>query len=171
MEQREYVEREVVAIDPLLARRAVPARVVEELFRSERSRLTRLATAITLDRSLSEEIVQEAFAGLFRQHVRVDNHAAYLQRSVVNLSLKALRRREVASRHVLDPAPVTGIPELDETWAVVMTLPARQRAAVILRFWCDLSEAEIAEQMGWPAGTVKSTLHRALRQLKGRVTR
>ncbi len=171
MEQQDHIERSGVSIDPLLRARAVPAPLVETLYRSERLRLTRLATAITLDRSLAEEIVQDAFAGLFRHRGQVENPPAYLQRSVVNLCLKALRRRKVASRLMLDPAPVTGIPELDETWSVVMTLPARQRAVVVLRFWCDLGEADIAHAMGWPVGTVKSTLHRALRELKERVTR
>ena len=171
VEQQDQVEQVGVVIDPLLRARSAPAPVVEALYRSERVSLTRLATAITLDRSLAEEIVQDAFAGLFRRRVGVENPAAYLHRSVVNLCLKALRRRKVASRLALDPAPVTGIPELDETWSVVMTLPARQRAVVVLRFWCDLGEADIAQVMGWPAGTVKSTLHRALRELKEKVTR
>ena len=164
--EQDHVERSEVSIDPLLRVRSTSAPAVEALYRSERLRLTRLATAITLDRSLAEEVVQDAFAGLFRRHAHVENPAGYLQRSVVNLCLKALRRRKVASRLVLDPAPVTGIPELDETWSVVLTLPARQRAVVVLRFWCDLGEADIADVMGWPAGTVKSTLHRALRELK-----
>ena len=171
MEKQDHVERSGVSIDPLLAVRSAQAPVVEALYLSERSRLTRLATAITLDRSMAEEIVQDAFAGLFRRHAQVENPAGYLQRSVVNLCLKALRRRKVAARVMLDPAPVTGIPEFDETWSVVRTLPARQRAVVVLRFWGDLGEADIAEAMGWPTGTVKSTLHRALRELRGKVTR
>jgi RNA polymerase sigma factor (sigma-70 family) len=61
---------------------------------------------------------------------------------------------------------VTNLPDLNETWVAVTKLPARQRAVVALRFWSDMSEVEIANALGWPAGTVKSTLHRALKQLR-----
>jgi RNA polymerase sigma factor (sigma-70 family) len=153
--------------DPLLRRQEpAPAVDIDRLYRDHRVRLTRLATAITLDRTLAEEVVQDAFAGLHRNATAVTKPLAYLQRSVVNLSIKVLRRRAVASRHTLDPAPVTNVPELDETWDVVTRLPARQRAVVLLRYWEDLSERDIADILGWPAGTVKSTLHRTLRRLK-----
>jgi RNA polymerase sigma factor (sigma-70 family) len=84
----------------------------------------------------------------------------------VNLSLKVLRRRKVAERY---PTPVAGAalePEIAEAWDAVVRLPPRQRAVVALRYWNDLSEAEIVEYLGWPPGTVKSTLHRALKRLK-----
>ena len=61
---------------------------------------------------------------------------------------------------------MTDIPEIDETWQAVARLPVRQRAVVTLRFWEDLPEMEIAAALSWPAGTVKSTLHRALKRLK-----
>jgi RNA polymerase sigma factor (sigma-70 family) len=48
----------------------------------------------------------------------------------------------------------------------VTKLPVRERAVVVLRYWQDLSEADIANALGWPRGTVKSTLHRALNRLK-----
>lgn len=157
--------------DPLIARRPRPAvNRVEVLYRAHRVRLTRLACAITLDRSLAEEVVQDAFAGLNRHGQHVSNPEGYLQRSVVNLSIKLLRRRSVAARHQLDPAPVTSIPELDETWNVVKELPPRQRAVIVLRYWNDLSEEDIAQTLGWPKGTVKSTLHRALDHLRKGLT-
>lgn len=154
-------------VDPLLARRQPASAIdVDALYRLHRTRLTRLAAAIALDHSLAEEVVQDAFAGLHRHRADVENPEAYLQRSVVNLGIKLLRRRAVAGRHPLPVAPVTDNPEVDETWAVVCRLPARQRAVVALRYWSDLSEADIAATLGWPAGTVKSTLHRALARLK-----
>lgn len=139
---------------------------VETMYRRHAVRLTRLATAITLDRSVAEEVVQDAFAGLHRRAATIDRPEAYLQRSVVNLSVKVLRRRRVADRQHLDPPPLTHLPELDDTWSAVVQLPPRQRAVVALRFWEELSEGEMAEVLGWPAGTIKSTLHRALRRLK-----
>lgn len=154
-------------VDPLLARRQPAIAIdVDALYRLHRTRLTRLAAAITLDHSLAEEVVQDAFTGLHRNRAEVENPEAYLQRSVVNLGIKLLRRRAVAGRHPLPVAPVTDNPEVDETWALVCRLPARQRAVVALRYWSDLSEADIAATLGWPAGTVKSTLHRALARLK-----
>jgi RNA polymerase sigma factor (sigma-70 family) len=153
--------------DPLLARvESTPVFDIDLLYRTHRVRLSRLAAAITLDRSLGEEVVHDAFAGLHRRRATVANPEGYLQRSVVNLSIKVLRRRVVASQHRLEPAPLTNVPEIDETWIAVTRLPARQRAVVALRYWDDLSEAEIAGVLGWPRGTVKSTLHRALRRLK-----
>ena len=138
---------------------------VEALFRSHRERLTRLATAIVFDRARAEDIVQDAFAGLHRRADDVRQPEAYLQRSVVNLSIRVLRRRQTAGRYRPDPTPVSGIPEIDETWSAVQRLPGRQRAVVALKFWEDMSEANIAASLEWPLGTVKSTLHRALKQL------
>lgn len=138
---------------------------LDRLYRAHRVRLMRLSTAITLDPSLAEEIVHDAFAGLHRHHAEVTNPHGYLHRSVVNLSVKMMRRRHLAARQPLLSAPVTYMPEIDETWEAVTRLPARQRAVVTLRYWSDLSEADIVRILGWPLGTVKSTLHRALRTL------
>jgi RNA polymerase sigma factor (sigma-70 family) len=61
--------------------------------------------------------------------------------------------------------------EIDETWAVLAALAPRRRAVVVLRFYADLSLAEIAEVTGWTTGTVKSTLHRALADPKEVIAR
>lgn len=163
--------RHVVPGEPLVGLRPVTGggavtRDLERLFVEQRLHLTRLAAAVTLDRAVAEEVVQEAFLGLHRHAGTVDNPVAYLRRSVVNLALKVLRRRRVERRRPVPPPASVGIPEIDETWSAVCALSARHRSVVVLRFWADLSEAEIAATLGWPAGTVKSTLHRALKQLK-----
>jgi len=159
--------RTIVAGDPLLAvRPGVVVIDVEALYRAHARRLIRLATAITLDRDRAEEIVQDAFAGLHRRRESVINAEAYLQRSVVNLSVKVLRRRATAKRHALALPQLSSFPEIDTTWAAVCRLPVRQRAVVALRYWEDLAEVDIAEILGWPPGTVKSTLHRALERLR-----
>lgn len=160
--------------DPLIRRAAVaqPASRaslsldLDALYRSHRQQFLRLATAITLDRSIAEEVVQDAFASLQRQHGEIDNPVGYLQRSVVNHSISVIRRRRTAARYPLPRPGVTVNPEIDETWAAVTSLPARERAVVVLRYWLDLSEADIASCLDWPAGTVKSTLHRALKRLR-----
>ena len=155
-------------MDPLL-RAQSPQRSdidVEALYIEHRTRLLGLAAAITIDRAVAEEIVQDAFAGLQRHARHVDNPVGYLQRSVVNISLNLIRRRRVAALHPPIPALTASTVEVDETWTSVLDLPANQRAVVVLRFWQDMTIDTIAETLGWPVGSVKSTLHRALKHLK-----
>lgn len=153
--------------DPLLRRDpSRPATDVDRLYRAHSTRLVHLAAAITLDRALAEEAMQDAFVGLQRRGGAVLDPVGYLQRSVVNLSISVLRRRRTASRLPMPTAQVTVNPEIDETWSAVAGLHPRERAVVVLRFWLDLSEADIASSLGWPRGTVKSTLHRALDHLR-----
>jgi RNA polymerase sigma factor (sigma-70 family) len=157
--------------DPLLRSRASSADELERLYVTERRRLVALAAAITLDRSLADEVVHDAFAGLQRHFATVTNPAGYLQRAVVHRSISVIRRRRTAARFPLPVARVTISPEIDDTWKAVTELPPRERAVVVLRYWQDMSENEIATTLGWPNGTVKSTLHRALRRLKGELQR
>lgn len=143
-----------------------------ELFHQHQRRLVQLAYAITLDSSVAEEVVQDAFLGLHRNVHRVDNPMGYLQRSVVNTSVSVIRRRRIVGRQ---PRPrreplVASSPEIDEMWARVTRLPSNQRAVVVLRFWNDMTLADIAETMDRPVGSVKTWLHRALRTLKEDLT-
>jgi RNA polymerase sigma-70 factor (ECF subfamily) len=85
---------------------------------------------------------------------------------VVNISLNQISRRRVAARHPVVPELPASTAEIDETWNSVLGLPANQRAVVVLRFWQDMTIDAIADALGWPAGSVKSTLHRALKHLK-----
>lgn len=139
---------------------------VETLYRLHRQRLVRLAAAITFDGDRAHEIVHDAFVELHRRAGSVASAEAYLQRTVVNLSLKVLRRRVLRDHYQPAPPPPTYQPEIDETWNAIVRLPPRQRVVVALRYWEDLSEAETARVLGWPAGTVKSTLHRAFQRLR-----
>lgn len=137
----------------------------EALFARERPGLVRLAHVITGSNLVAEDIVHDAY---FRWIDRSDlaNPGGYLRTVVVNLARDAIRRRRIAERVRLDPPVPLGEPELDETWAVVRTLPARYRTALALRFYEDLSEREIAELMGVRPGTVKSLIHRGLARLR-----
>ena len=85
---------------------------------------------------------------------------------MVNLAVSSLRRRRVAADHVPVAFPLASTPEVDETRSAIACLPPRQRAVVVLRFWNDMTVDAIAETLGWPAGSVKSTLHRAMKNLK-----
>lgn len=157
--------------DPLLRPRLVTRRSagpaeVDVLYREHRRQLLNLAAAITLDRSVAEEVVHDAFAGLQRRATSIDDPVRYLHRSVVNQAISVIRRRRTAAAFALPMAGTTVAPEIDETWHAVCRLPVRERSVVVLRYWLDWSEADIATSLGWPAGTVKSTLHRALKRLE-----
>ena len=137
-----------------------------ELFRDLSPELLRLASAVTFDASMAEEVVQDAFVGLLQRDGNVDNETAYLRRSVVNRAIDRVRRRE---RFRLLPerrAPGTRDVDVDELWPLIAQLPAQQRALVALRFYEDLTYEQIAHTLDMPAGSVKSGLHRALKKLK-----
>jgi RNA polymerase sigma-70 factor (sigma-E family) len=148
---------------------------VESLFRSEYARLLRLATLLVDDRWTAEELVQEAFLQLFKHRTHVNSEAAsfYLRAAVINLSRSRLRRIAVSRRAhrqmTSEPDRVDdGIETADHDRAVldaIRALPRRQRECVALRYYLDLSEAEIAVTLGITAGTVKSHTHRARQSL------
>jgi RNA polymerase sigma factor (sigma-70 family) len=144
---------------------------LDEIFRNHRRRLVSLAFAITLDAAAAEEVVQDAFVGVHERIASIDDPIGYLQRSVVNLSVSLLRRRRFSTHRPLrHEEPAASSPEIEEMWSRVIRLPVKQRAVVVLRFWEDLSIAEIARVLGRPTGSIKSTLHRALRSLREELT-
>lgn len=137
----------------------------EVRFERERTGLVRLAHAITGSNLLADDIVQDAYLR-WSGRTDLDHPGAYLRTIVVNLSRDALRRRSVADRIRQEPPVALGEPELDETWAVVRTLPERYRVVLALRFYEDMSEQQIADAMGVRPGTVKSLIHRGLDRLR-----
>jgi len=151
---------------------------IGDLFRLHRLTLVRLAVFLTSDRGLADEIVQDAFVALHRHWDRLKNKGAavgYLRTSVVNGARSAHRRRLVAWRHQraaepeAAPAADAGMLLQEEHRLVVQALrrlPRRQREVLVLRYWSELSEADIADTLGISRGTVKSTASRALRSLE-----
>ncbi len=139
---------------------------LELLFAVQRGRMCGLAAAVTFDRSVADEIVQEAFARFLESGSNIENPAGYLRRSVINLAITFVRRRERARRLPVHPIEPAMNPEVDDVWGVLEQLSARQRAVVVLRFYEDQSYEQIASTLSMPVGTVKSTLHRALSALK-----
>jgi RNA polymerase sigma factor (sigma-70 family) len=137
----------------------------QALFERERVGLVRLAHTITGSNLVAEDIVQDAY---LRWVDRPDltNPGGYLRTIVVNLGRDALRRHDVAQRIRHEPPTPLGEPELDETWAIVRSLPDRYRIVLALRFYEDLSEREIAEAMQVRPGTVKSLIHRGLERVR-----
>ena len=163
------VERDPAAGgDPLLSSpRSNPSQLaIEEIYRDHFDRLCRLSAAITLDRSVGPEIVHDAFAGLTGRFGEVREPVAYLQRSVINLSVRVIQRRERTRQLPVAPVGHQASPQIDEMWDVVCRLSPRHRAVVVLRFWEDLGYEQIAAVLDIPVGTVQSSLHRALSKLR-----
>jgi RNA polymerase sigma-70 factor (sigma-E family) len=143
-----------------------PAAEMEALYRSHQRPMVRLARLLTGSPAVAEEIVQEAFIKFARSTGKKDEPAAYLRVIVVNLS-RSQQRRTLLERRLAPDAPVlSGIADIDETWGALRKLPFRQRAALMLRYYEDLPEADIARLLGCRPGTVKSALHRGLAALR-----
>jgi RNA polymerase sigma-70 factor (ECF subfamily) len=142
-----------------------------QLFRLHATPLLRLALVLTGDRSLSEELVQEAFVRLHRSATAPapGKELAYLRRTVINLSHGHHRRLRIVRTRPPEQPRVSAAAEVDavrrdgqrRVVAAVRSLPARQRDCIVLRFYADLSDTEIAETLGISAGSVKTHLHRA----------
>jgi RNA polymerase sigma-70 factor (sigma-E family) len=146
-----------------------------ELYERHAPATGRLAYLLTGDRVLAEDLVQEAFVrlvGRFR-HLRVpDAFEAYLRRTIVNLHTSQLRRRRVERAYLEREGrrePSTPDPDMEareELWRAVLALPPRQRAAIVLRFYEDLSERETADALGCSPSAAKSLVARAMQTLR-----
>jgi RNA polymerase sigma-70 factor (sigma-E family) len=137
--------------------------------------LVRLAYLLVGDVSDAEDLAQEVLEELYGRwtDVREETAMAYARTAVVNRSHSLLRRRAVARRfapRLAQPEQVGPARSEDGwLWDLVEALPRRQREVVVLRYWCDLSEADIARVLAVSSGTVKSSAHRALAQLAAAV--
>ena len=132
----------------------------------------RLAALMTHDAEAGADIAQDVFADMSRRWVAIERPDAYLQRALTNASSNWRRRGRTAGRklHLLvvpDPEDVA----FDGLADAIAALPFRQRAVVVLRYYADLTEAEIARALDCPAGTVKSLASRALATLSEEVGR
>jgi RNA polymerase sigma factor (sigma-70 family) len=140
----------------------------EETYRAHRLALVRLACLMCGSGDLSEELVQTVFTSAHPRWHAIDNHLAYLRRGVVNRA-KDGQRRDVRRRCIALPPmlePVTSIPEVDETWALIQRLPWERRAVVVLHYYEDLQFVEVARILNRAEGTVRSDHRRALDWLR-----
>jgi RNA polymerase sigma factor (sigma-70 family) len=142
----------------------VPTDGFDTIFTQERLPMVRLAFLMLRSEALSEEIVQDAFVTVLERWDRLDNPGAYLRRCVVNGCLNQARR----ARRSAPPSGDAAEAELatDHTLDAVRRLSPQRQALVVLRYYADMTQDEIADVLRIPAGTVKSGLHRALGDLK-----
>ena len=149
---------------------------INELYHA---RLVRLAPLMVDDLATAEDIVQDVFAALYRRHGAdlrtVSDPEAYLTSGVMNAARSALRRRRTARAYVPPPAGTAPAAEDEmllsegdrEVLGALRELTVRQRQVLVLRYWSELSEREIADVLHVSRGTVKSTASRALTILRG----
>lgn len=147
-----------------------------EVFVDHYPRVMRLAFLQCGDRTRAEDAVAEAMAKVYvRWRAGAVEHVGpYLRRAVVNEILQEVRRRSAADRALARtrgglrgvPAAAEEVADRDEVLRVLQRLPDRQRLAVVLRYYEQLSEAEAAEVMGISVGGVKSQTSRGLARLK-----
>lgn len=137
--------------------------------------LHRLAALLTDDRHAAEDLVQVTLAKMFLVWDRLDRSEpvdAYARRVLLNEHRSVWRWRSRRPERVTDDPPETAVGAQDydgardDLWRLVVALPPRQRAVVVLRYYEQLSEAEIAEVLGISRGTVKSQASRALAALR-----
>ena len=147
-----------------------------ELYERHAGAAVGLGYLLTGDRYLAEDLAQEAFvrlAGRFRHLRDAGAFEAYLRRTMVNLFTSQLRRRRLEraylKREARRPERVHEDPDVasrDELWRAVHRLPERQRAAVVLRYYEDLSEREVATTMGCSDAAAKSLIARGMQALR-----
>nr|WP_179503993.1 SigE family RNA polymerase sigma factor [Nocardioides daedukensis] len=159
---------------------------VEELYAAHWRSLVRLSVLLVRDQGTAEEVVQDAFVamhGRWRRLREPDKALAYLRQAVVNRSRSVLRHRKVVERHIereagasaadstriTEPGADHGVLAGERRTAVLDALAglsARQREVMVLRYYLDLSEAQIAEAIGISRGAVKSHASRGAEALR-----
>lgn len=156
-----------------------PDALVRDLYEREGPSLVRLARLFTDDRNAAEDLVQEAFIRLHRSAHRIrdaSRAAPYLRSIVLNLARDHNRRGLVSLRHreALTPEQTTAAPEdaivlteaQDEVVEALRSLSARQRDCLVLRFYLDLTEVQIAETLSISPNSVKTHCRRGMASLK-----
>lgn len=135
---------------------------------------------LTADRADAEDLLQSALTKTYLAWERIHDRSAldgYVRRTMVNINISWWRRRRL-EEYPTDELPDTPIADhtrrselRDGLDRILDRLPARQRAAVVLRYYEDLTETEIAETLGVSVGTVKSTVSRAMAKLRDEAAR
>ncbi|HEY2428468.1 MAG TPA: SigE family RNA polymerase sigma factor [Acidimicrobiales bacterium] len=151
-------------VDPPDSVASAPQRF-EDFYRAQHEPMLRLAYLLTQSRAAAEDLVQDSFIRVQPRWDELEVPTAYLRRTVTNACYSWHRRRRLEQATPV-AVPAAGEPEHDEMWDALAKLAPRRRAALVLRYYLDLSEADIAAALGCRKGTVKSLTHRALAELR-----
>jgi RNA polymerase sigma factor (sigma-70 family) len=145
----------------------------DAFYRAHYSKTVRLARLLTGSATAAEDLAQEAFIRVHRHASTIDNPGGFLRTATVNVchNWYRSRGREALRMVRLGPPPESLSLDARELDAVVAALPYRQRAVLVLRYWLDLTEADIARSLECRAGTVKSLQSRALATLRKELPR
>lgn len=144
--------------------------------RQHTSALLGTAYLLTGDFAAAEELVQETLVHLYPKWDKVsaaDAPLAYVRRSLINCFVNQ-RRRPASREYAMEAVPDHGVPDLaaarladrDEIWTLMRDLPERQRAALVLRYFHDLPDEQIAGALSCRAGTVRSLISRGLAAMR-----
>jgi len=154
-------------------------RRLEDLYAAHGPEAVRLAFLLTGDRDLAEDLAQDAFVRVARRFGDLRGPEAfgpYLRKTVVNLCKGHWRRRKVErsylARATASSAASTELPDIglrDALWGQVQALPHRQRAAIVLRFYEDLSEQQTADLLDCSPGAARALVARAMETLRANV--
>lgn len=152
---------------------------LDELYRRHAGGAVRLAYLLLQDRTLAEDIVQDAFVKVAGRLIHLRDPGAfdaYLRRTVVNLSRSHVRRRMVeraflkretaAAERESASWPASSFEDREVLWRALGRLPERQRVAIVLRFYEDLPEVQVADILRCRPGTVKSRVSRGLEAMR-----
>jgi RNA polymerase sigma-70 factor (sigma-E family) len=159
-------------------KQAQDAPAFEEYAASAWPALYRSSYLLTGSHADAEDLAQQTLLQAYRSWAKVsraDEPAAYVRRMQTNLFISQrrprARRLELLTDAPPEPRPVPGAGPEDRMvlWPHIATLPPRQRAVIVLRYYEQLSEREIAEALGCSTGNVKSTAHRALHALRAAI--
>jgi len=153
------------------------AKAVTAIYTTHYRSLVRLAVLLVRDVATAEEVVQDSFIamhGAWRRLRDTEKALSYLRQSVVNKSRSVLRHRMVVDKNAPKPAPdmpsaeqgAMSLLERSAVIAALRTLPPKQREALVLKYYADLSEAQIATAMGISRGAVKSHTARGVAALR-----
>jgi RNA polymerase sigma-70 factor (sigma-E family) len=151
-----------------------PVAVLEELLAAKGEQLRRTAVLLTGSHDEGEDLLQAALERVFRRWRVVSGHPeGYLRRTMYNLAADGWRRRQAWRARIAllrplqaQPDGIQAVDNRDHIVRLLRELPPRQRTAIVLRFWEELSEEQAARAMGCSTGTVKSATSRGLRRLR-----
>lgn len=145
-----------------------PPNEFDDFFRVRYPGAVRLAHLLTGSNAVAEELTQDAFAQIYPRYADLTEPNSYLRATVVNVcrnwhrahrrELDRFRRHGAADEHVTDA--------VEHLIELIAALPYRQRAVLVMRYWLDLTEADIARSLGCRPGTVKSLHSRALAAIR-----